>query len=122
MHFEGLEQVGGLLVPLQRIVLEFAAKGDLRLLFMHPDRVAGPLGHGLRVVQAGVRHHVGHQHHGHVVLQGLADQVQQLRVARVVHAALAVVIRHVHAARQGQGKRQGGKSNARSRQRHGSGP
>ncbi|KAG0922620.1 hypothetical protein G6F45_014110 [Rhizopus arrhizus] len=76
MHLERLEQIRSVLVALQRIVLELPAEGDVRHLLMREDHIAGPFHHGLRVVQRGMRHHVGHQHHRHVRLQRLIDQVQ----------------------------------------------
>ncbi len=66
MHLEGLEQIGLVGLPLQRVGLELAAEGHLRVLLVLPDRRWRPLGHGQGIAQGLVRHHVGHQYHGHV--------------------------------------------------------
>ncbi len=106
MHLEGLEQIGLVGLPLQRVGLELAAEGHLRVLLVLPDRRWRPLGHGQGIAQGLVRHHVGHQYHGHVPLQRLVHQVQHLRVARIVHAAIGARIEFRHAT--GKAKQQGG--------------
>ena len=119
MHLEGLEQIGLVGLPLQRVGLELAAEGHLRVLLVLPDRRWRPLGHGQGIAQGLVRHHVGHQYHGHVPLQRLVDQVQHLRVARIVHAAIGARIEFRHATGKGKRKQQGGgKGKTRAGQSH----
>ena len=119
MHLEGLERIGLVGLPLQRVGLELAAEGHLRVLLVLPDRRWRPLGHGQGIAQGLVRHHVGHQYHGHVPLQRLVHQVQHLRVARIVHAAIGARIEFRHAT--GKAKQQGGgKGKTRAGQSHAS--
>ncbi|MNL09337.1 hypothetical protein D3C87_1300950 [compost metagenome] len=101
MDLERLEKKDRLGVLLQRIVLEAAAEGHLRRLFVHPDHARGVLGHVHRVRQLWMRRQIGHQHHGHVGLQRFINHVQQLRITRIIHGPVIAQERMGCAARQG---------------------